>query len=111
MSFEPGQLVECVDSSPLADGGGQFKFAFLDGLTAGRIYTIRQTGFYTGPFDGEVAYCVWLEEIDRRIWMVERDWPDEPPYLARRFRPLQDSRIAVFRQILARTPRELEQVR
>ena len=108
MSFEPGQLIECVDvrieSAPYP-GIGE-----LDGLQVNRIYTVRRfEPAYTDPGVRFAIPVVWLEEIIRP-WP---NWPgetEEPPFFALRFRPLQNSRIAVFRQILAQTPRELEQV-
>ncbi len=77
MAFFVGQLVECVDDRP-----GQI--TGLRELRRGRVYTV--TFFSVDPFP-RVA-------VDGSL----HSW------LPSRFRPLTDTRIAVFRKLLAPSP-------
>lgn len=100
--FEVGQAVECIDDKhgPFRKINGWILLPDLDGLTRGRIYTIRRVG--TEHVTGTPA--VWLKEIVRHI---KYDEPEEPGFLARRFRPLPDERLDVFRSLLEPTPEQV----
>lgn len=106
--FRPDQLVVCVDDrTPEQRGivqplGGSW-VGSMGGLKRGCIYTVRQcadTRFF-GP-------CVWLREIVRppqgadspEVWGVTA----EPGFMASRFRPLDDSKLSIFREMLAPSP-------
>lgn len=86
--FHVGQLVICVDVS--TRGGS------LNGLTRGTIYTISEIvhfcdcGFCSGTGD-----YFHLMEITRS---------NRLPYETRRFRPLDDSRLEIFRKALRDAP-------
>lgn len=93
MSFHVGQLVVCVDDAPL----NPLRIsAREDGLRRGAVYTVRDTL----TFRGEA--CVRLAEIVRPI---RSDDDFETPMLARRFRPVDEKRIEVFRKALI-SPRQ-----
>jgi hypothetical protein len=103
---KPGDKVVCVNDTP-----GKFTYpnpriewiADLDGLTKGRIYTIRKIGQGADPADFDIF--VWLQEIYR-----PSDDFGEPGYHPERFRPVQtkstETGIAILREILngARVP-------
>lgn len=96
--FHVGQLVECVNDDPLLDPHGNGK---MDGLRRGVVYTIREH-FFDFRYGLEV---VRLYELHRpKPYPEVSDWP----YDSRRFRPLTDSRIAVFRKMLAPSPKQTE---
>lgn len=101
MSFHVGQLVVCVDDSPLTAPPPPRPWIQwdrdMDGLLRGRVYTIRDSGIRSVcDVDG-----VRLNEIVRRPCPVTGT---DPAYSARRFRPVDDTRIAVFRQALTSVP-------
>ena len=105
MSFHVGQKVVCVDARHTnADDVAE--------LVVGAIYTIRWIGEHSGPSHWcgywAPAICVRLEEVRR-----ETDWGRlafDIPFLASRFRPIQERKtdISVFTKLLA--PKELERV-
>lgn len=97
MSFHVGQLVVCVDDQPRG------RLYPMDGLRSGVIYTVRDV-LYDLMID---ANLVWLDEIVRG---VEPDWDSarEAPYWADRFRPVDETRIAVFRKIAANPKIEVD---
>lgn len=96
--FHVGQLVVCVDAERRrycvpghAYGGG------LDGLTKGNIYTIRWCGMFNHT-DGSNTMSVCLYEIVRPPYGIT---PEDCPYAAARFRPVVETRLDVFREMLA----------
>ena len=103
MMFHVGQHVVCVDDRDsrqlgfLPPPGSVFE-GTMDGLARGIVYTIR--GLYEDSFSGPM---VRLQEIRRA--------PDgfdhvrgECGFSAVRFRPLDESRLTVFRQMLVTPP-------
>ena len=99
MSFHVGQLVVCVDDAPWPlppppigrwDGN-------LSGLRRGTVYTIRDLENRV-PYDG----CVRLIEIVRSV----SHYGFESAFDQRRFRPVNDAKLEVFRAALAPTPRK-----
>ena len=97
--FHVGQRVVCVDISGANDTG--------EGVCEGLIYTISWVGVFHHPEIVEgPCVCVHLYEINRdlpaRNGVVISDSPF--PYSARRFRPVKDTSIEVFRKLLAPLP-------
>lgn len=92
--FHVGQLVVCIDDKepvhPLATPG------CMDGLTAGRIYTVREL---SGPTWLDGRPTIKLEEIVRE--------PDDG-YWAHRFRPVRDTSIEIFREAVKHLPIEID---
>lgn len=86
--FHPGQFVVCVDDAPVTT-------AIMDGLRRGHVYTVRWAGTGT-DVDGSKFAGIRVEEIVR----PSRDGSDDTPYSQRRFRPLDDDRLDVFRKAL-----------
>ncbi len=66
------------------------------GITEGQVYRIRWLGMYKNYVDGEYL-GVRLEGVDRGIDPTYGD--DDPPFAARRFRPLVKDPLSVFRRI------------
>lgn len=102
MSFHPEQLVVCVDDEerPYWTHTGKFSAGIdLDGLKRGTVYTIA--GIYVPPAGG---VCLILAEIKRQNIPV-----GNMGFNARRFRPITDDRLAIFRQHLTPLPREQKQ--
>lgn len=91
-----GQRVVCVDDVIRSEDVPHWinLVGDLDGLTFGTVYTIRRIGI--SDIYGTVD--IYLEEIIRPI---ESDEP-ETGYFADRFRPLDESRLDVFREMLKR---------
>lgn len=91
-----GMKVVCVDDYP---GGYEarpdiFEYSDgLDGLTWGRVYTIRAIG----PDQEDGSLSVWLDEIHRPL---ERGY--ETGYAVERFRPVQHraTDISIFTAML-----------
>lgn len=83
MGFRPGQLVCCINDDPCPDCGA------VDQATRGRIYTVSRIH--------PLGY-ISLEEIS----------PPAPHdcWLPERFRPLDESRLTVFRQMLVSPPKK-----
>lgn len=94
-AFHVGQLVECIDDELPTNLDLETTIPDLNGLTRGRIYTVRWAGRFTRN-DGDTHFGVRLNEIVRP--------EDDVPYLAGRFRPVDDSRLDVFRKALVRKP-------
>ena len=90
--FHVGQLVVCVDDVPVPG-----YFSFMGGLKKGKIYTIR--GFAT--HEHELVYGVYLEEIFRPILAGDTY---EAPFYTTRFRPVAETSLDVFREMLAPVP-------
>jgi hypothetical protein len=95
VSFHPGQLVVCVNDDAFYGGW------CVCGLRRGTVYTVRDTeecaGFYIPG--------VRLREIDRSICRNARhQFPVDFPFGAFRFRPIDETRLAVFRQALTPVP-------
>lgn len=91
--FHPGQLVECIDDALPTNIDLGTTIPDLHGIKKGRIYTVRWAGRFTRN-DGDTLFGVRLSEIVRPEGDV--------PYLADRFRPVDDSRLDVFRAMLTR---------
>ena len=88
--FHVGQLVVCVDDVPIPGYSPE-----MHGLTKGIIYTVR--GFGIGRCFNDK--CVYLKEIIRPI----KDG-HEAPFSMWRFRPVVETRLDVFREMLAPVP-------
>ena len=92
--FHVGQLVVCVEDRPyLFRVPGHEYRSEMHGLTKGSIYTIREVDV-VHPDGHHVG--VRLEEIRRP--------GKDCPYVNYRFRPLDESRLTVFRQMLVSPP-------
>lgn len=93
MGFHVGQLVVCVDDKP--KGG----YPDEPWPVVGRIYTVRALRWS----DWYSAEQVLLVEIvcSPRLY---NDGTYEAGYNATRFRPLDESRLTVFRQMLVSPP-------
>ena len=87
--FRVGQLVVCVDDSLLGD-------CLTTKVVRGAVYTIR--AFETHHGIAGVLLC--------EIVNLKSPYGGEYGYLARRFRPIVDSRLDVFREMLVRPPTE-----
>lgn len=92
--FRPGQLVECIDDALPSSIDLESTIPDLDGLTRGRIYTVSWAGRFTRN-TGDTIYGVRIAEIVRG---------QDVPYFASRFRPVDDSRLDVFRKALVCKP-------
>ena len=98
--FHVGQLVVCVDDSNVPSDwhikGIHYSYE-LDGLTKGVIYTIR-----------DVYICTMHHKEVVRLVEITRDhhelYGGETPYAAYRFRPVVETRLDVFRKMLAPVP-------
>lgn len=94
MSFHVGQLVCCIDDR---------RYLPADGLVKGRVYVVQRT-------DAPVLFdCDDGLESHQPVWLEGEcrgpscGWPDTP-FAAYRFRPLDDTRLSVFREMLAPKP-------
>lgn len=94
--FTPGQLVECINDEPDAFVWRGNKD--LHGLRRGNIYTVQEA--YVSEWFK--IRCITLAEIVR-----PEQSPPEPGFDVRRFRPVQCSRLDVFRHMLAPTHGDL----
>lgn len=99
--FVVGQHVVCVDDTC---SSGANVVGDLDGLTAGRVYTIRWVGIYDSPKLGRLV-CVRLREIIRTRCPTHGD---DMPFAASRFRPAPS--IKVLKGILVKDPSPTEKV-
>ncbi|GHC61755.1 CAP-Gly domain protein [Limoniibacter endophyticus] len=88
-NFHVGQQVVCIDAA--------FKSVTIpQGLTEGQIYTLRWVGEFTTYVDGTFI-GVRLEGVERGVDPTYGY--EDPPFAARRFRPLVSDPISIFRQI------------
>lgn len=98
--FRVGQRVVCVDVSACPEGSVPWKIITngLDGLTEGRVYTIRAIGGFAGRDQ------VWLYEIIRPLVGSIGKKYGECGYRPSRFRPVVERKtdISVFTEILRR---------
>lgn len=89
--FYVGQQVQCIDAS--------FKnVSNPQGIKEGTTYTLRWVGPYKSYVDGEYI-GVRLVGVERGVCPTYGD--DDPPFAARRFRPLVSDPLAFTRAILA----------
>ena len=99
--FHVGQLVVCVDDSRVCPPvAGRSYYGDLDGLIKGKIYTVRWCGQYMHT-NGLEFIAVRLVEIIRPK-LTGGDV--ECPYAAARFRPVVETSLDVFREMLAPVP-------
>lgn len=85
----PGVEVICIDD--------KFNGVTIpQGITEGQTYKIRWLGMFNSYVDGEFL-GVKLEGVERGIDPTYGY--DDPPYHARRFRPLVKDPIAIFKRI------------
>lgn len=106
--FHVGQLVLCVDDRPHPRAKVTDSASFIRaGLKRGVVYTIRHC--FVDPLG---AHAVFLAEIVRAACPVPNTWNyvGELPFAAVRFRPLDDSRLEVFRSVLRDAPVDREPV-
>jgi hypothetical protein len=105
-NFVVGQKVVCIDDDPKTyTRPGLSYTGDLDGLTRGKIYTIR--GIYVGSIatPDNNAVCLYLNEIVRPVsFLVQR----EAGYRAARFRHVREIKtdISVFNEILRKANEE-----
>jgi hypothetical protein len=93
--FYVGQEVVCIDDKVPLEGGAIVKDA---AITEGQVYRIRWVGMASHYVFGDYL-GVKLEGVDSKFgeaWGVK-----DAPFAARRFRPLVNDPIAIFRQIAA----------
>jgi len=98
--FTVGQKVVCVDAFPQGRTGFN---SCMNGLTEGRVYTVRGVAVVDPPgLELGAELCIWTEEIYRKHYPF---WGGETPYLASRFRPVVEKKtdISQFQEI-ARHP-------
>lgn len=89
--FYVGQDIQCIDD--------KYKHVSNDQIIReGVVYRIRWLGMYHNYVDGDFLW-VKLEGIDRGVDPTYGY--DDPPFAARRFRPLVQDPLAVFRNIAA----------
>lgn len=86
----PGQEVICVDASQPP------RTTIPLGIEEGKTYVLRWVGAYNSYVDGEFI-GVRIEGIERGKCPTYGH--EDPPYAARRFRPLVKDPLAVFRRI------------
>ena len=91
MAFHVGQLVECVDDRPHGEWAGNSGCGRLDGLKANSIYTVISI---------VADYADNLPALE----LLEIRRPLKRGFDTRRFRPLTEQRLAIFRSLLAPTP-------
>jgi hypothetical protein len=85
-----GQEVVCVDAKAPP------RTTIPLGLEEGAIYVIRWIGPYNSYVDGEFI-GVRLEGVERGVCPTYGH--DDPPFNAKRFRPLVSDPLAIFRRI------------
>lgn len=89
--FFVGQPVVCIDD--------KFEYVSIDQLLReGQTYTVRWLGMYRSYVDGDFL-GIKVEEIQRGKCEVYGH--DDPPFAARRFRPLVSDKLAQFRNMIA----------
>lgn len=98
MSFHVGQLVVCVDDAAHPEWPGIHRPC---GLRRGHVYTVRDANLRRHGRD-----CIRLVEIFRPPLGSDES---EPPFYEVRFRPIDDTKLAIFRKLLTDIPREVEQ--
>lgn len=96
--FVVGQKVVCIDNVPRAAPPWINYIGGMDGLTKGRIYTVREVGLIS--FIDGYSPCIRVAEIVRPT--------DDGPYLACRFRPVVERKtdISVFTRMLLEVSNE-----
>lgn len=97
MAFHVGQLVECVDDKPRGGFGDELY------PKRGCIYTVRETGLRDSD---DTTDCLLLDEIRNTPRHYLRVGLSEKRFGYYRFRPLSDARLAVFRSLLAPSPKQ-----
>lgn len=102
--FHVGQHVVCVDDdeNSFKIAGVTYRRVTLDGLTAGRVYTVRIVG---PTIHKHVHLCpvdLWLEELHR----PHRSDGREPGFAAARFRPVDETKLSIFKAMLVSPPKE-----
>ncbi len=100
--FVPGQLVVCVDGTFPPDS--DLYYGDETFVVAGAVYTVRETFL---EFEG--THTITVEEIVNPA----KDYADgevEFHFAARRFRPLDDTKLDVFRAVLTDAPKDRETV-
>lgn len=106
MSFHDGQLVVCVNAAAPEAGylwGGGVDDPDFAQLVQGRVYTVRDS-FHAAPH--------WLPLV--RLVEVRREMSlhhsGEEGFAASRFRPVDDTKLSVFRSMLKDVPVSRETV-
>lgn len=93
MAFEVGQRVVCIADRPTNDDG------LPNFVVKGHIYTIRGVGTFKGN------HGVWLEELANP--KTKGSWGcRERGFGVGRFRPVNESRLDIFRKLLVEPPKE-----
>lgn len=101
--FYIGQKVVCINATPIPFGTSMWwkgktwiSSGEMDGLTEGKIYTVR--GFFketASPSSPENKLGIYLEEIHRQI-----HHEGEVPFRSTRFRPLVEAKTSEGYSIL-----------
>ena len=96
VDWKVGDKVVCVDDTLGNYSSWKVADECMDGLVAGRVYTIRRVGVFAGTL------CVWLREIHRPLRGRLCRQFGEIGFAAARFRPVQTRKtdISVFTRIL-----------
>ncbi|PZO78466.1 MAG: hypothetical protein DI629_12275 [Mesorhizobium amorphae] len=97
--FRPGMRVVCVDADPLPDTD----WYCGEEPQVGAIYTLDHVFTDT---DGELV--VLLKELHRSLEAM-LEWGADIAYLACRFRPLDETRLDVFRALLNPAPKRVQE--
>lgn len=103
-TLRPGQLVECINDTP--HGPLAPDEYTMDGLARGRIYTVRWVGMHQSDLHGRYR-GLRLEEIFRKPEVPECEV--DLPYRTSRFRPVESTRLNVFRAMLDQTPQKVRE--
>ena len=99
MSFHVGQLVLCIKVGPWRHGYGDEAFP-----VGGQVYTVRRIEPAAGDEPG-----LMLHEINNtpRFYSCPHGTVfDEKCFASSHFRPLDDTKLEIFRAALAPTPRK-----
>lgn len=94
MSFHVGQLVVCVDDAPNC-------FGHETRVRRGYVYTIQQIIPELAPWR--------VTEWSEGVLLIEVQPREEcEGFAAKRFRPVDDNRLAIFRKALTSAPKHEE---
>ena len=100
--FRPGMRVVCINDSYTPEGRLALAIHNIQKPKKGRVYTIRDV--MSEPIQGHLVVRL-VEIVNAPAPYINSDII-EPFYLAKRFRPLDEKRLDVFRQHLVPAPRE-----
>jgi len=107
VSFYPGQHVICINDDWSGDGFDLSELAGIDLPKKGLVYTVEHT---EPPLTG-VQFIVYLEEFslpEVTISTEDGEISGIPGFGADHFRPLDETRLDIFRAHLAPSPKQKE---